>query len=311
MEEIVAGIDIGGTNTTIGLVSNTGRVLTKISIKTTQFPKIEDFVETAGRLINEQLESLKKDLPEISLKGVGIGAPNANPYKGTIENAPNLSWQGIVPLAELFSKKLNVQCKITNDAKAAALGELFFGAARGMRDFIVITLGTGLGSGIVANGALIYGHDGFAGELGHVIMVPEGRLCGCGRHGCLETYVSATGLVRTYRELNHKDAEMPSARTIAERAVSGEAEAIETFRLTGEMLGFALANSVAYTSPEAIFLFGGLIRAGELLFKPTREAFEKNLLNNYKGHIHIYPSALHEGDAAVLGAASILWNSQN
>jgi glucokinase len=309
MEEIVAGIDIGGTNTTIGLVSNSGRVLTKNSIKTTQYPEIENFVETAARLVREQLTSLNGDYSEKDLKGVGIGAPNANPYKGTIENAPNLSWHGVVPLAELFSKELNTQCKITNDAKAAALGEMFFGAAHGMRDFIVITLGTGLGSGIVANGSLIYGHDGFAGELGHVIMVPGGRLCGCGRKGCLETYVSATGLVRTYRELNDKDSEIPSARLIAERAVTGEPEAIESFRRTGEMLGFALANSVAYTSPEAIFLFGGLIRAGELLFKPTREAFEKNLLNNYKGHIHIYPSALHEGDAAVLGAASILWNS--
>jgi glucokinase len=311
MEEIVAGIDIGGTNTTIGLVSESGRVLTKSSIKTTDYKEINEFVETACNLIQEQIKSLHSEQQTIQLKGIGIGAPNANPYKGTIENAPNLIWQGVVPLAALFSERLNTTCKITNDAKAAALGELFFGAARGMKDFIVITLGTGLGSGIVANGSLIYGYDGFAGELGHVIMVPDGRLCGCGRKGCLETYVSATGLVRTYRELNSSDNEAPSARMVAERALAGESAAIETFRRTGEMLGFALANSVAYTSPEAIFLFGGLIRAGELLFKPTREAFEANLLNNYKGHIHIYPSALHEGDAAVLGAASILWNSQN
>lgn len=309
MEEIVAGIDIGGTNTTIGLVSATGRVLTKSSIKTTQYSEFRDFVGTASALIKDQLGSLNSEFPNIRLRGVGIGAPNANPYKGTIENAPNLSWRGIVPLAELFATQLQTVCKITNDAKAAAIGEMQFGAAKGMRDFIVITLGTGLGSGIVANGSLIYGYDGFAGELGHVIMVPDGRLCGCGRKGCLETYVSATGLVRTYLELNNSDAESPSARQIAERALSGEKEAIETFRRTGEMLGFALANSVAYTSPEAIFLFGGLIRAGELLFKPTRMAFEENLLNNYKGHIHIYPSALHEGDAAVLGAASIMWNS--
>jgi glucokinase len=177
-----------------------------------------------------------------------------------------------------------------------------------MKDFLVITLGTGLGSGIVANGSLIYGHDGFAGELGHVIVVPGGRLCGCGRHGCLETYVSATGLVRTYRELNPNATEETDARAIAELAQGGDEVAIETYRRTGEMLGFSLANSVAYTSPEAIFLFGGLIRAGEILFQPTREAFEKNLLNNYKGHIHIHPSALHESDAAVLGAASIIWN---
>lgn len=309
MEEIVAGIDIGGTNTTIGLVSESGRVLTKNGLKTKQFPDVNQFVETAAQLIQEQVHSMKNEMSEVNLKGVGIGAPNANPYKGTIENAPNLSWQGIVPLAELFAKKLNTICKITNDAKAAALGEMQFGAAKGMKDFLVITLGTGLGSGIVANGSLIYGYDGFAGELGHVIVVPGGRKCGCGRNGCLETYVSATGLVRTYLELNPHDAEAPSARVIAERAQTGEAHAIEAYRRTGEMLGFSLANSVAYTSPEAIFLFGGLIRAGELLFKPTRDSFDENLLNNYKGHIHIYPSALHESDAAVLGAASILWNS--
>jgi glucokinase len=309
MEEVVAGIDIGGTNTTIGLVSSSGRVLTKSGIKTKQFPNIEDFVATASNLIKDQLESLSTDNKDLVFKGVGIGAPNANPYHGTIENAPNLSWKGIIPMVDLFSKSLSIPCKITNDAKAAALGEMQFGAAKGMKNFIVITLGTGLGSGIVANGALIYGHDGFAGELGHVIVVPDGRLCGCGRKGCLETYVSATGLVRTYKELNPSDATDASAREIAERAQAGEENAIEAFRLTGEMLGFALANSVAYTSPEAIFLFGGLIRAGELLFKPTRESFDRNLLNNYKGHIHIYPSALHESDAAVLGAASIVWNS--
>lgn len=309
MEEIVAGIDIGGTNTTIGLVSESGRVLTKSGIKTKQYPDIHEFVAVAAELIKEQLQSMKKENPDFVFKGIGIGAPNANPYKGTIENAPNLSWQGIVPLAALFTKALNSPCKITNDAKAAALGEMQFGAAKGMSDFLVITLGTGLGSGIVANGSLIYGFDGFAGELGHVIVVPNGRLCGCGRHGCLETYVSATGLVRTYLELNPNASPSSSAREIAELAQTGEKEAIEAFRLTGEMLGFALANSVAYTSPEAIFLFGGLIRAGELLFKPTRESFESSLLNNYKGHIHIYPSALHESDAAVLGAASILWNA--
>lgn len=309
MEEIVAGIDIGGTNTTIGLVSSAGRVLTKNGIKTKQFPKIEDFVKTTSDLITDQLESLSKENPGVIFKGIGIGAPNANPYTGTIENAPNLNWKGVVPMEELFTKSLNVPCKITNDAKAAALGEMQFGAAKGMRDFIVITLGTGLGSGIVANGSLIYGFDGFAGELGHVIVVRDGRLCGCGRKGCLETYVSATGLVRTYHELNPNELTDISAREIAERAQTGENHAVEAFRLTGEMLGFALANSVAYTSPEAVFLFGGLIRAGELLFKPTRESFDRNLLNNYKGHIHIYPSALHESDAAVLGAASIVWNS--
>jgi glucokinase len=308
MEEVVAGIDIGGTNTTIGLVSKAGRVLAKDGLKTRNYPEIGGFVIAANQVINKQMENLRHDIPELRLKGIGIGAPNANPFKGTIENAPNLSWRGIVPLAKLMSDSLNAHCKLTNDAKAAALGEQQFGAAKGMKDFLVITLGTGLGSGIIANGSLVYGHDGFAGELGHVIVVPGGRLCGCGRHGCLETYVSATGLVRTYRELNTEASLEIDARAVAELAQAGDAIAIEAYRRTGEMLGFSLANSVAYTSPEAIFLFGGLIRAGEILFKPTREAFEANLLNNYKGHIKIHPSALHESDAAVLGAASIIWN---
>jgi glucokinase len=308
MEEVVAGIDIGGTNTTIGLVSKAGRVLAKDGLKTKNYPEIGDFVIAANQVINQQIENLRHDIPELRLKGIGIGAPNANPFKGTIENAPNLSWRGIVPLAKLMSDSLNAHCKLTNDAKAAALGEQQFGAAKGMKDFLVITLGTGLGSGIIANGSLVYGHDGFAGELGHVIVVPGGRFCGCGRNGCLETYVSATGLVRTFRELNPEASLEMDARAVAELAQAGDTIAIEAYRQTGEMLGFSLANSVAYTSPEAIFLFGGLIRAGEILFKPTRESFEKNLLNNYKGHIHIHPSALHESDAAVLGAASIIWN---
>ena len=307
MEEVVVGIDIGGTNTTIGIVSKAGRVLAKDGLRTKQYPEIADFIKAATDVINQQITNVKHDIPNLTLKGIGVGAPNGNPYTGTIQNAPNLSWKGIVPLADLLHKSLNVPCKITNDAKAAALGEQQFGAAKGMKDFLVITLGTGLGSGIVANGSLIYGFDGFAGELGHVIVVPNGRLCGCGRHGCLETYVSATGLVNTFKELNPNATESHDARKIAEMAQEGDKTAIEAYRLTGEMLGFALANSVAYTSPEAIFLFGGLIRAGEILFKPTRESFEKQLLNNYKGHIHIHPSALHESDAAVLGAASIIW----
>ncbi len=308
MEEVVVGIDIGGTNTTIGIVSKAGRVLAKDGLRTKQFPEIADFITAATNIINQQITNIRHDIPNLTLKGIGVGAPNGNPYTGTIQNAPNLSWKGIVPLADLLHKSLKVPCKLTNDAKAAALGEQQFGAAKGMKDFLVITLGTGLGSGIVANGSLIYGFDGFAGELGHVIVVPNGRLCGCGRHGCLETYVSATGLVSTFKELNPKATDTHDARKIAEMAQEGDKTAIEAYRLTGEMLGFALANSVAYTSPEAIFLFGGLIRAGEILFKPTRESFEKQLLNNYKGHIHIHPSALHESDAAVLGAASIIWN---
>jgi len=310
MEEIVAGIDIGGTNTTFGLIDGDGKVLVKDGIKTRDYLRVEDFVEKVSEGITRQVETLRSRNPDFHLKGIGIGAPNANPRAGTIENAPNLSWKGIVPLAAMFKERMGARVLLTNDAKAAAIGEQIFGSARGMKDFIVITLGTGLGSGIIANGEVIYGNDGFAGELGHVIIQQGGRLCGCGRHGCLETYCSATGLVKTYKEL-HPDAEdHADAKLIAGRANAGEPEAIEAFRYTGEILGFALANSVAYTSPEAIFLFGGLIKAGDLLFKPTRESFEKNLLKNYQGHIRIEPSSLHEGDAAVLGAASLIWREK-
>lgn len=310
MNEIVAGIDIGGTNTTFGLVSASGEVVLKKGIKTRDYPEIEQFVEEVSSGILNLVSQLRVDFPNVLFKGIGIGAPNANPYRGTIENAPNLSWKGIVPIAAMFKEKAKVECKITNDAKAAAIGEHIFGSAKGMKDFIVITLGTGLGSGIIANGEVIYGYDGFAGELGHVIINPGGRLCGCGRHGCLETYCSATGLVITYKELK-PNSDGIDAKAIAMRASEGEKEAIEAFRLTGEVLGFALANSVAYTSPQAIFLFGGLIKAGDLLFIPTRESFEKNLLKNYKGHIRIEPSSLHEGDAAVLGAASLIYKESS
>lgn len=311
MNAVVAGIDIGGTNTTIGLVDASGKVLVRTGLKTRDFPEPEGFVKTACEVIMSQLAGVQAQYPDMQLKGIGIGAPNANPFRGTIEYAPNLSWKGIVPLAALFGGQLKVPCELTNDAKAATLGEQQFGGAKGMKDFMVITLGTGLGGGIVANGELVYGHDGFAGELGHVIMVPEnGRLCGCGRKGCLETYCSATGLVATYLELNPSAPPDIQAREIAERAVAGEPEAIKAYRITGEMLGLALANSVVYTSPQAIFLFGGLIRAGELLFAPIRESFERNLLINYRGHITINPSALHESDAAILGAASLIWRKK-
>ncbi len=311
MQKIVAGIDIGGTNTVFGLVDEKGKLLLKESIVTEHFPIPEDLVAVVCEHIKIAVSKFSENY---NLVGVGIGAPNGNYFKGTIEFAPNLKWKGIVPLAKLFEERLNVKTVLTNDANAAAIGEMVFGAAKGMKNFIFVTLGTGLGSGFVANGEMIYGHDGFAGELGHVIMFHDGRQCGCGRKGCLETYCSATGIKRTYSDLlmsNHEKVEVQDkvadAKFIFDRAKSGDRCAVEAFNYTGNILGLALANSVAYTSPEAIFLFGGLAQAGDFIFKPTKESFEKNLLNIYKNKIKILPSQLKENDAAILGAASLIW----
>jgi glucokinase len=307
MNEAVAGIDIGGTNTSFGLVSREGKVLSKGTLGTRQFAEAEELVQAVSADLKQQVQSLQKQFPGIRLLGAGVGAPNANPYTGMVEYAPNLSWKGVVPLEKLFSEALDTHAKITNDAKAAALGEQMFGAARGSRNFLVITLGTGLGSGIVANGEMIYGHDGFAGELGHVTIERGGRLCGCGRYGCLETYCSATGIVRTYRELKPNVDDSVDSKEITRRALEGEAEAQEAYRFTGEMLGYALSNFAAITSPEMIILFGGLVKAGDLLLNPVREAFEANLLNIYRGKIKIKISELHESDAALLGSASLIY----
>ncbi len=315
MQQLVAGIDIGGTNTVFGLVDEKGNILLKESVATEHFPIPEDLVAVV-------CERIKKSVAAFSHKynfvGVGIGAPNGNYFKGTIEFAPNLKWEGIVPLAKLFSERLNVKAVLTNDANAAAIGEMVFGGAKGMKDFLFITLGTGLGSGIVANGELILGHDSFAGEIGHVILFPDGRQCGCGRKGCLETYCSATGIKRTYSDLlmrhpekNNLSGKVADAKYIYDKAVQGDTEALEAFNYTGDVLGLALANSVAYTSPEAIFLFGGLALAGDFIFKPTIESFERNLLNIYKNKIKILPSQLKENDAAILGAASLILKELN
>jgi len=311
MMQVVAGIDIGGTNTVFGLVDSKGNILLKENVSTEHFPIPEDLAAVVCEHIKK---AVKKIGDHYTLTGVGIGAPNGNYFNGTIEFAPNLKWNGIVPLAKMFEERLNVKALLTNDANAAALGEMMFGGAKGMKDFIFITLGTGLGSGIVANGEIIYGHDSFAGEIGHVIMFTDGRQCGCGRKGCLETYCSATGIKRTYSDLlmsNHEKVDMKDrvadAKYIYDKAILGDKNAREAFNYTGEILGLALANSVAYTSPEAIFLFGGLAQAGDLIFKPTKESFEKNLLNIYKNKIKILPSQLKENDAAILGAASLIW----
>lgn len=310
--ELVAGIDIGGTTINMGLVNAEGQILQRVQLSTLAYPEPAQLVSA----LSQKVKALFYDLgAEYTLKGIGVGAPNGNFYKGTIEFAPNLKWFGVVPLADMIAKQMNCSCLLTNDANAAALGEMLFGAAKGLNDFIFITLGTGLGSGIVTNGKLVYGHDGFAGEMGHVIVVPEGRLCNCGRLGCLETYCSAPGLVKTYKEIclkqnpalqwNDRDI---NSRHIFELATQKNPEALEAFAYTAKMLGHALANAVAFTSPSAIFLFGGLSAAGDLLIEDVRKHMEDNLLNIYKGKIQVYPSGLPENDAAVLGAASLIWH---
>lgn len=302
--QLVAGVDIGGTNSRFGIIDAHGKILAQDSIITTNFPDAKKLARTMARKIFDLMPN------DSELKGAGIGAPNGNFFKGTIEFAPNLQWKGVIPLAKYFSDALHCKAVLTNDAKAAALGEMLFGGAKGMKDFIFITLGTGLGSGIVVNGELVYGQDGFAGEVGHVIMVPDGRPCGCGRKGCLEKYSSATGMVITYLEKTKKlkaGIHAIDAKYIYELAKKGNKTAIDSFHSAGEMLGLALANSVAYTRPEAIFLFGGLAQAGKFIFDPVRKSFEKNLLQIYKRKVKILPSRLREDDAAILGAASLIW----
>lgn len=308
--KVVAAVDIGGTNTVFALVDRAGRILHKDTVPTRSAITCEALVQA----VSDRLRLTSKDY---QLMAVGIGAPNGNYFNGTIEFAPNLPWKGVIRLAQLFTREMQVPAFVTNDANAAALGEMYFGAAKNIKEFIFITLGTGLGSGIVVNGQLVYGHDGFAGELGHTIIVQHGRPCGCGRRGCLEQYCSASGIVKTYKEIiRNADPEKyngdafsdVTSKTIYDKALSGDEAAFYAFNYTGEMLGFALANSVAYTSPEAIFLFGGLAEAGELLFTPTLLSFEKNVLAIYRNKVSILPSGLPENDAALLGAASLAWN---
>ena len=305
------GIDIGGTNSVMGIVDKMGNIVFETSISTHDFDDVREFVATCYATLSEEIHRIGID----QFKGIGIGAPNGNYYHGTIEFAPNLRWKGIVPLADLFSTQFNMEATVTNDANAAAIGEMMHGAAKGMNDFIMVTLGTGVGSGFVANGKMIYGHDGFAGELGHVIVERDGRLCGCGRKGCLETYASATGIVRTAHELLARD-ETPSglrqlekieSRDIFLAAEQGDPLALEAFEFTGTILGTCLANAVAITSPEAIILFGGLAQAGRFIFEPTQRAMEANLLAIYKNKIKLLPSELRESDAAILGTASLAW----
>lgn len=314
----VVGIDIGGTNTVFGIVDARGNVIASNSIKTGKHANIEDYIAELKVALNKLIEA--HDAKD-KIHGIGVGAPNSNYFTGTIEYATNLPWKGVVPLAKLLTEAFGVPVAVTNDANAAAIGEMTYGAARGMKDFIMITLGTGVGSGIVVNGQLVYGHDGFAGELGHVIVKPSnGRMCGCGRTGCLETYCSATGVARTAREsleirtdpsrLRDLPIEEITSKDVYDAAIAGDKLAREIFQYTGEIMGRAFANFVAFSSPEAIILFGGLARAGELLMKPIKESMDRNMLNMFKGKTKLLLSELKESDAAVLGASALGWEAR-
>jgi glucokinase len=314
MKEVVAGIDIGGTNTVFGLVDKAGNIIAENSLMTTDYPEIKNYVSALTSSIDKMMEGKAN----MKLAGIGIGAPNANYHKGTIELAPNLVWKGIVPLVEYIRKKIDVPVCITNDANAAAMGEMIFGGAKKMKDFIVLTLGTGLGSGIVINGDVVYGHTGFAGELGHTIVVPGGRDCGCGRQGCYETYASASGFVRTVlymlSEMKEKSSlrNIPpselTAKKVAEAAAKKDPVAVEALDYTAEILAFGIVNAIGFSSPEAVFLFGGLAQAGEMLFAPVREYVDQNVQPIFKGTVKILPSGVSESNAAVLGAAALAWN---
>jgi glucokinase len=314
MTKAVIGVDIGGTNTVFGIVDKNGTIIAESHLSTVSYPDINDFVS----VLSNSIQKLIADRNDIKLLGIGIGAPNANYYKGTIELAPNLAWKGIIPMAELIRKNMNLPVVITNDANAAAMGEMIFGGAKKMKNFIVLTLGTGLGSGIVINGEMVYGHTGFAGELGHTIVVPGGRDCGCGRQGCLETYASATGLVRTFLYmLSEMKDESPlkdmipsaiTAKKIAEAARKKDPVAMEAFDYTAEMLAFGIINAIVFSSPEAVFLFGGLAQSGNILFNPVRKYVDQNIQQIFKGTVKILPSGIPENNAAVLGAGALAWN---
>lgn len=310
------GIDVGGTNTVFGIVDHRGNIRYRGAISTKKTETIEGYID-------ELQQALTPAIDEVggikAIKGIGIGAPNGNFYNGTIEYAPNLPWKGIIPLAEMISQKFEVPAALTNDANAAAVGEMMYGAARGMKDFIMITLGTGVGSGIVANGQLILGHDGFAGELGHTIIVPGGRLHqGTGARGSLEVYASATGVARTAIEFlearpdeastlrNFQPAEINSF-VVYDAALHGDTIAKEVYDFTGKILGEALANFVMFSSPEAIILFGGMTKAGPFIMKPTKEHMEKNLLPIFQNKVKLIFSELKESDAAILGASALVW----
>jgi glucokinase len=315
LDPLAVGIDIGGTGTKFGIVDRNGNVLFSSEISTRGHDEVETFIE---ELHNNLQPLIERAGGPGRIRGIGVGAPNGNYYTGTVEYAPNLPWRGIIPLAKLIQNKFQLNTVLTNDANAAAIGEMMYGAAKGMKDFIMITLGTGVGSGIVANGQLILGHDGFAGELGHTIIIPDGRFHpGTGKYGSLESYASATGVTLTTIEKLEKSSEPSLLRDIPKEelnskkvydaAIQDDKLAKEIFDFTGTILGKALANFVMFSSPEAIILFGGLTKAGDLILKPTREHMEENLIQIFQNKVKILISHLRESDAAILGASALVW----
>lgn len=310
----VIGMDMGGTNTVFGIVDARGSVVARSAIKTGTHTDVNLY-------INDIYTELSKLIGTVGgfdkIKGIGVGAPNGNYYTGNIEFAPNLPWKGVIPFAKLMTQRFGIPTTLTNDANAAAFGEMTYGVARGMKNFIMITLGTGVGSGIIIDGKVVYGHDGFAGELGHTITIRNGRKCGCGRSGCLETYTSATGVARSAREilenttkeslLRNIPKESISSKDVFDAAIAGDEVGKEIFQFTGQILGEAFADFVAFSAPEAIVLFGGLAKAGDLILNPIKEHMEKNLLSIWQGKVKVLFSELNEADAAVLGASALGW----
>ncbi len=320
MKKVAIGIDIGGTNTVIGVVDQLGNVIINNTIQTPKHGDIDVFINDLATAIKELSKSVKLVSTDITIVGIGIGAPNGNYYSGTIEYAPNLSFKGIIHFVDLLKKHFTDinNIVLTNDANAAAIGEMIYGGAKNMKNFVVYTLGTGVGSGLVVNGDLVYGHDGFAGECGHTTLIPNGRLCGCGALGHLEAYCSAPGMVRTAFELMAKYNATTSlladkafneldSKMIFDAAIKGDRIALEVFELTGQYLGQGLADTVHHLSPEAIFLFGGPVASGNLIFESTIKNMEKHLLPIFRNKIKVLPSQLKPGDAAIVGASALAW----
>ncbi len=315
MPQITLGIDIGGTTTTMGFVDNAGNILAENTMQTLAKEHITQYLPR----LYANIDTLRQSLPTDSeFVGIGLGVPNGNYFKGTVENPPNLQWGGIIPLAQLLETQYKIPVALTNDANAAAVGEMIFGAGRGMKNFILITLGTGLGSGIIVDGKLAYGHTGFAGEMGHLTVKPGGRLCGCGKRGCLETYVSVTGIRRTVsklladsmvnsplRELSQNQL---TGEMITNSAMQGDSIAQEAFEYTGMILGQKLADVVALLSPEAIIMFGGLAHAKDLIFQPTLKHMEQNMFPVFKNTTKLLISELQDKNAGVLGASALIWD---
>ena len=312
----VIGLDMGGTNSVFGIVDQRGNIKSQTVISTKAYPDFKDYVKAA-------YEALQPAVDQVggiqNIRAMGIGAPDANYYTGNIENAANLAWKGIVPCAQLFEEVFGIPVRVTNDANAAAMGEMTYGVARGMKNFIMITLGTGVGSGIVVDGRVVYGSDGFAGELGHFVIdhSDNARSCGCGRKGCLEAYTSATGVARTAREFLEHSSEASLLRDLVadeitsydvfKAAEKGDKLALDIFNYTGRILGTACADFATFCSPEAFVFFGGLTKAGEYLMQPLRKAYEENILFLYKNEAKLLISALNGSEAAVLGASALGW----